>query len=104
MTKRRMFDRNFKLDILRQIEQLPMAEVCRENNLHPVLVTRWKREQQQYPKDAFKGRGKQYKLEAEIAKLQRHIGELYVENALLKKTMASLQERNAEERMMRHIT
>ena len=103
MTKRRTFDRNFKLEILQQIEQRPMAEVCREHNIHPVLVIRWKREQQQYPKDAFKGKGRQYKLEAKIAKLQRHIGELYVENALLKKNMISLQERQAEERTMRPI-
>ncbi len=103
MTRRRTFDRNFKLEILQQIEQKPMAEICREHGLHPTLVTRWKREREQYPKDAFRGRGKQYKLEAEIAKLQRHIGELYVENALLKKNIALLQERQAEERMMRSI-
>ncbi|MBI2139632.1 transposase [Candidatus Woesearchaeota archaeon] len=55
MKKRGTFDRNFKLEILQQIEQSRMNEVCKEDNFHHVLVTRWKREQQQYPKVVFKG-------------------------------------------------
>jgi transposase-like protein len=101
MATRRRFTREFKLDILRQAEHQPLAEVCREHNLQPTLVNRWKREQQQYPKEAFRGKGNLYKLEAQVAKYERLVGQLYAENALLKKAIASLQERQAEERMLR---
>lgn len=101
MTTRRKFTKEFKLDVLREAEHQPLAEVCREHNLHPALVKRWKKEQQQYPKNAFRGKGNLYKAEAEIAKLERMIGQLYAENALLKKAIANLQEKRAEERMLR---
>lgn len=103
MVKRRNFDREFKLDILRQVEHKSLAEVCREHNLHPNLISRWKREQSDYPKTAFKGKGVLYKAEAQIAKLERLIGQLYAENALLKKAIMLSQEKQAEEKMMRCI-
>jgi len=103
MVKRKTYTREFKLDILRQIEEKPASEVCREHDLHPTTVNRWKREQQQYPKDAFKGKGNLYKLEAKLAERDRLIGQLYAENALLKKAITNLQERQAEERMLRSI-
>lgn len=103
MAKRRKYDREFKLDILRQVEQKPPAEVCREYDLHPSTVNRWKTEQRQYPKDAFKGKGNRYKLEAEVAQYQRLVGQLYAEITLLKKAIANLQERQAEEKMLRPI-
>ena len=34
MTTKRRFDREFKLQILQQAEHKPVAEVCREHNLH----------------------------------------------------------------------
>ena len=101
MVTRKKRDRNFKLEVLGQIKQRPLSEVCREYNIHPSSVNRWKKEYQQYPKEAFKGRGNMYKLEAQIAKLERVIGQLHVENALLKKAIALARERQAEERMLR---
>lgn len=98
---RRTFSREFKQDILRQLEHRSTAEVCREHNLLPTLVDRWKREQRDYPKAAFRGRGKMYKLEAQLAERDRLIGQLYAENALLKKVAALELERRAEERMLR---
>jgi len=100
---RRNFTQEFKLDILRQIEQKPIAEVCREHNLHPILVNRWRREQRDYPKAAFQGRGNMYKLEAQLAERDRLIGQLYAENALLKKAVALQRERRAEEKMLKSI-
>lgn len=101
MARRRTFDREFKLDILRQVELSSKAEVCREHNLQSTLIDRWKRELHDYPKTAFQGKGKMYKLEAQLAERDRLIGQLYAENALLKKRIALAQERRAEERMMR---
>ena len=98
---KRRFNREFKLEVLRQVELRPAAEVCREHNLHPTLVNRWKREQQRYPKDAFKGKGRAYTADAEIARLERLVGQLYAENTFLKKGVQRLQERKAEEKMLR---
>jgi transposase len=102
MAKRR-FTREFKLEIIQQAEHIPMSEICREHDIHPNMVMRWKRELRQYPQDAFKGRGNMYKLEAQLAESQRLIGQLYAENALLKKNLRSQQEKQAEERMLRCI-
>jgi transposase-like protein len=101
---RRTFDRNFKLEILQQAKHRPMAELCREHNLNQNMVLRWKRELEQYPKEAFKGKGNLYKVEAQLAESQRLIGQLYAENALLKKAIQSLQEKEAEEKALRCTT
>jgi len=50
------------------------------------------------PHGAFSGRGNLWKEEAKIAQYERLIGQLYAENAFLKKTSEILQERNAEEK------
>lgn len=98
---RRTFTKEFKTSVLRSAEQKPLAEVCREFEVHPTLVTRWKREEQDYPGTAFKGNGKMYKLEAQLAERDRLIGQLYAECTFLKKAAALQQERRAEERMLR---
>lgn len=103
MTTRRRFDRDFKLEVLQQIERKPLAEICREHSLHPTMISRWRKEMMQYPKEAFKGKGSAYKLEARLAEAQRLIGQLYAENAFLKKVLQGLQERQVEERVLRGI-
>ncbi len=103
MVTRRRFDREFKLQILQQAEHQPIDVLSREHNIHPNTITRWKREQRQYPTEAFKGKGNMYKLEAKLAEAQRIIGELYAENTLLKKAILSAQVRQAEERLLRSI-
>jgi transposase-like protein len=80
-----------------------MAEVCREHNIHPVMVCAWKRQYQENPGKAFSGKGNLWKPEAEIAKYERLVGKLYVENEFLKKTIRSLQELRAEEEKRRLI-
>lgn len=42
--KRRSFTKEFKVEILKQIEVRPLVEVCREHELLPAIVMRWKRE------------------------------------------------------------
>lgn len=98
---RRTFTKEFKQGILRQLAHQSVAEVCREHDLLPTLVNRWKREQEDYPDSAFKGRGNMFKLESQLADRERLIGQLYAENALLKKAISSLQGRRAEEKMLR---
>jgi len=102
--KRRIFSRDFKIEVIREIEQgTKQAEVCRKHNLHPVLVNLWRREYHQGPDSAFQEHGKQYKDEAKIAELEQLVGKLYIENEFLKKTLTILEkhqitEKNLEEK------
>lgn len=64
------YTRDFKMSILSQIESgLSIAQVARENGLHPSLVARWKREYLDNPEKAFNGPGHPYKDQARIAEL-----------------------------------
>ena len=96
--KRRRFSREFKIEIIREIEQgTKQAEVCRKHNLHPVLVNIWKREYQQSTETAFQDHGQQYKNEAKIAELEQLVGKLYIENEFLKKTLTQLEKHGKTE-------
>jgi len=101
MRTRRTFGRELKLQILKEVESRPVSEVCREHDLLPTVVSRWRRELQDYPSNAFKGKGHLFKLEAQLAERDRLIGQLYAENALLKKARELEAKRKAEERMLR---
>jgi len=98
--KRRRFTREFKLEILRDLEINTLAQVCREHNLVPNVVSRWKKEYENNPYQAFSGNGNLWKESAEIEKYKRLVGQLYAENEFLKKTLDTLQRRRAEERRL----
>ena len=57
----------------------PISQVARENDLHPTLITRWKREYTQNPEEAFSGYGNAYQDSARISELERLVGQLYAE-------------------------
>jgi transposase-like protein len=96
--KRRIFSRDFKIKVIREIEQgTKQAEICRKHNLHPVMVNLWRREYHQCPETAFQEHGRQYKDEAKIAELEQLVGKLYIENEFLKKTLMHLEKEEAAE-------
>ena len=96
--KRRIFSRDFKIEVIREIEQgIKQAEVCRKHNLHPVLVNLWRREYRQHPDTAFQEHGTLYKDEARIAELEQLVGKLYIENEFLKKTLTHLEKQETTE-------
>lgn len=95
---RRQYTKEFKISLLREFESgKNLAQLSRENNLHPSLISRWKREYQENPDSAFSGNGKTYKEAAKIAELERLVGQLYAENNFLKKALTILEKRNQEE-------
>jgi len=98
MKRYRKFTREFKISVLNELDGNSLVQVCRENELHPNLVSRWKKEYESNPDEAFKGNGNAWKDEAKIARYERLVGQLYAENAFLKKTLASLKQVAAEER------
>lgn len=90
--KRRRFTREFKLQVVRELEagKTP-AQAAREYHIHPTLIARWRQEHLRYAERAFTGNGHTYKEEARIAELERLIGQLTMENALLKKALLRLE-------------
>ena len=86
------------MSVLRELEVKKLVEVCREHSISPIIVNRWKREFDQNPQEAFSGRGKVWKENAKMAQYERLVGQLYAENAFLKKALDALKGHLAEER------
>lgn len=61
------------------------AQICRENDIHPVLFSRWKKEYREKPESALKKNANIGDQDARIAELERLVGQLYAENEFLKK-------------------
>ncbi len=100
--ERRRFSREFKLQVLGELEGgKSVAQVCREHDLTRFLVSRWKRERDENPGEAFQGNGKACRDEARTRELERLVGQLYAENDFLKRALANLKQRAAEEGMGR---
>lgn len=82
---RRQFDRDFKLDAVKRLEQgLSMAEVSRALQVSPNVLHRWRKEFRKAPGNAFPGNGKQRWSEGQIAELERKVGQQSMEIDFLK--------------------
>jgi transposase len=96
---RRQYTRDFKIAVVREIETgKSLAQVSRENGIHPSLIVKWKNEYFENPEKAFSGNGRVYKDQARMAELERLVGRLYAENEFLKKALRTLESRIQEER------
>jgi transposase len=89
MPRGRIFSREFKLAVVRQVvvdEQRP-AQVCREHGIAEGLLLRWRREYAARGETAFCPRAPSETdaLERRVAELERFCGQLAMENAVLKK-------------------
>jgi transposase len=92
MKTRKKFTRDAKISILRELENgKSSAQVCRENGIHPSMLSKWKREYKENPGTAFSGNGNISKPEAKLAESERLIGQLYAENTFLKKVLTNLE-------------
>ena len=81
--KRRNFTKEFKLNILYEIEGgKSLSQVARENEIHPNQISKWRKEFAKYGDQAFAGNGKLYKDEAKVSEMERMIGQLAMENNL----------------------
>jgi transposase-like protein len=95
--KRRRFTKEFKIKILREIAGgKSLAQASREHQLHPNTIRDWRKQHEHYGQRAFLGNGNAYKDEARIAELERMVGQLTMENALLKKVLQRLEEQPQE--------
>ncbi len=94
MVRRRRFSAEFKagvvLDLISGAKS--QAQVCREHELNPNLVCRWKAEFLQRAPELFQSKDRDDAEQATAAQLERMVGRLTMENALLKKALARLEE------------
>lgn len=97
----RNHSREFKFDICRQIAsgQKRPAQICREYSLADSVLSRWRKEYAARGEAAFAPKhpaefSAEQKYEARIAELERHCGQLSLENALLKKLASQVASRN----------
>ena len=93
----RTHSREFKREVCRLVESglKRPAQVCREHQLAASVLDRWRHEYRDRGEQAFTPRKSEdltgtELLERRIAELERHCGQLSLENALLKK-LASVQ-------------
>jgi transposase len=91
--KRRTFSRDFKLQIVREVEAgKSQAQIAREHRISQTLISRWRRHHRRYKDRAFAGKGHAYTDDARVAALERMVGKLTMENDLLKKVLQKLEE------------
>ena len=92
MLKRRTFTREFKLQVIREVEAgKSQAQVAREYQVSDNTISKWRRELRQYKERAFAGRGHAYTDEARVNELERMVGRLTMENDFLKKLLQKLE-------------
>jgi transposase len=92
--KRRQFSKEFKLQVLREIEAgKTLAQAAREHQVSPGTILDWRKRHEQYADRAFQGNGCAYTDEAKVAELERKVGQLTMENDLLKKALLRLEVR-----------
>ena len=78
--KRRKFTREHKISAIRALESgRTLAEVARENEIHPSILSKRKKEHSLDPDNAFKGNGNKDKEQARIAVLERMVAQLNAE-------------------------
>ena len=100
MGRGRTFSREFKLEVVRQVESgvRRPAQICREHGLADAVLWRWRREFAERGEAAFAPPepGSPPALERRIAELERFCGQLALENAVLKKGLSLAASRNGE--------
>lgn len=90
---RRVFSKEFKLQVINDVDGgMSIAEAARTHDVHPETVRLWRKTERKYGDRAFAGNGRSYTDEAKIAQLERALGQVTLENSLLKKALTVLKE------------
>lgn len=87
MRQRRQFSAEFKARVVLEVlsGQKRAAEVCREYQLKPDLLSRWKADFVAQAASVFQGDERTQRAEQRIAELERMVGRLTVELEVAKK-------------------
>ena len=89
-TRRRRFDKQFKLDALRMVQESnrSIASIARDLGIHPNVLYKWREQLLADPDHAFPGKGKLKPEDEELRKLRRENEILKEERDILKKALA----------------
>ena len=89
-TKQKRYTKEFKLEAVRLLEQGDQraADIARELGIKRNQLYKWQEAVRAKGDDAFPGRGRQARAEAELARLKRENERLKEENEILKKAAA----------------
>lgn len=92
MVKHRTFTPEFKAQVVLELISgaKNQAEACRQYQLKPEMVSRWKAEFLQKAPQLFQSKEQNSQEQAKIAELERMIGRLTVELEITKKASAML--------------
>ncbi len=90
MVQRRRYDRQYKLDAVRMVQDSnrPVASVARDLGIHPNVLYKWRDQLLRDPDQAFPGKGKLKPEDEELRKLRREVELLKEERDILKKALA----------------
>src|ERR1700679_3252548 len=98
---RRTFTREIKMAAVRRLESgSSVAEVARAFEVNPNVLHRWRKEFREGPGNAFPGLGKRRWDEAQVAKLERKVGQQTLEIDFLKGCLQRIE----EQRMLQALT
>jgi transposase-like protein len=91
MRQRRQFSAEFKARVVLDVlsGQKRAAEVCREHQLKPDLLSRWKADFVTQAANVFQGDERSQRAEQRIAELERLVGRLTLELEVAKKLCCS---------------
>ena len=89
-TQRRRYDKEFKLDALRMVQESDrsIASIARDLGIHPNVLYKWREQLLADPDHAFPGKGKLKPEDEELRKLRRENEILKEERDILKKALA----------------
>ena len=89
-TIRRKYDKQFKLDAIRMLQESDrtLVSIARDLGIHPNLLYKWREQFLEDPEQSFPGKGNLKPEDDELRKLRRENEILKQERDILKKALA----------------
>jgi transposase len=90
MSKRRKYDRAFKLEAVKLVTErkTPLAEAARNLGIHENLLRKWRQQYLEDAVDAFPGKGRLKPQDDELRRLRKQLADVEEERDILKKALA----------------
>jgi len=88
--QKRRYDKAYKLEVLNMIQQSDrtIKSIAQELEIHPGVISRWRRQFRDQENDAFPGKGHQIPEDEEIRRLKKELADVKEERDILKKAVA----------------
>jgi len=89
-TKRRKYNREFKLEAVRMVleGERTLTQVAKNLGVNRNMLGRWRDELRRDAEEAFRGQGKKTAQDEELSRLRRELNQTKQERDILKKALA----------------